>query len=243
MTTMLEELTPAQVQTLSRLGNDLPFYSKHCLKIVDKAGNLLPLVFNRAQLYIHSVIERQRAATGMVRVVILKGRQQGCTPYVQARYFHRTNFKAHLSAFVLSHHSESTAKIFGIAQKFRANLPGDLRLPLVKDSEKSLQMENDSGYAVGTAGSAEIGRGSTVHLFHGSEVAFYENADKLSTGLMQTVADVPGTEVIFESTANGPGNFFYNLVMGAINHSNGFELIFIPWYWQPEYTDPGANLQ
>jgi hypothetical protein len=82
-----------------------------------------------------------------------------------------------------------------------------------------------------------------VHLFHGSEVAFYENADKLSTGLMQTVADVPGTEVIFESTANGPGNFFYNLVMGAINHSNGFELIFIPWYWQPEYTDPGANLQ
>jgi hypothetical protein len=60
---------------------------------------------------------------------------------------------------------------------------------------------------------------------------------------MQTVPDVPGTEVIFESTANGPGNFFYNLVMGAINHSNGFELIFIPWYWQPEYTDPGANLQ
>jgi hypothetical protein len=55
-------------------------------------------------------------------------------------------------------------------------------------------MENGSGYSVGTAGSAQIGREMTVQLFHGSEVAFYENAEQLSTGLMQTVADAPGTE-------------------------------------------------
>lgn len=234
----LPELTEQQRVVLTRLATNLEYYSKHCLKIVDKGGDVVSLNFNFAQHYLHSVLEKQRAATGMVRAIILKGRQQGCTTYIQARYFHRTSFRSNLSAFVLAHQVESTIKIFGMAQRFRRNLPMDLQQPLLKDTERAMAMDNGSSYTVGTAGSAQIGRGMTVHLFHGSEVAFYENADELSTGLMQTVADMPGTELIFESTANGPGNFFYELVMGAISGKNGFILIFIPWYWQNEYSDP-----
>jgi len=219
------------------LTNDLPFYAKSCLKIVNKAGEIIPLTLNKSQLYIHAMLEKQRADTGMVRAVILKGRQQGCTTYIQGRYFHKTNFRSNLSAFVLAHQAESTLKIFGMATKFRQNLSDHLKIPLTKDTERAMTMDNGSSYTVGTAGSAQIGRGMTVQLFHGSEVAFYENADELSTGLMQTVADVPGTEIIFESTANGPGNFFYNTVMGAVAGKNGFLLIFIPWYWQDEYQD------
>lgn len=233
----MSELTAVQEQVLRKLSQVLPFYSKHCLKIVDKAGTIMPLVFNRAQLYIHEKLEEQKRTTGMVRAVILKGRQQGCTTYIQARFFHRTSFISNLSAYVLAHQVESTIKIFSMSQKFRQNLPSDLQIPLEKDTERAMAMSNGSGYSVGTAGSAQIGRGMTVQLFHGSEVAFYENADQLSTGLMQTVADVSGTEVIFESTANGPGNFFYNLVMGAIAGTNGYMLIFIPWFWQEEYKD------
>jgi hypothetical protein len=231
----LPDLTPGQTTTLIRLTSNLEYYARHCLKIVDKSGQILPLEFNRAQQYIHFRLEKQRAETGMVRAVILKGRQQGCTTYIQARYFHKTNFKSNLSAYVLAHQVESTIKIFGMTQTFRRNLPQDFQIPLEKDTERAMMMENGSGYSVGTAGSAQIGRGMTVQLFHGSEVAFYENADALSTGLMQTVADVAGTELIFESTANGPGNFFFDVVNGAIAGKNGFELIFIPWYWQDEY--------
>lgn len=230
-------LTPQQRTVLTCLTNELNFYSRHCLKIVDKAGEVRPLIFNKAQEYIHYQLEKQRKSTGMVRAIILKGRQQGCTTYIQARYFHKTNFRSNISAYVLAHQVESTIKIFGMAQRFRRNLPLDLQQPLEKDTERAMVMENGSGYSVGTAGSAQIGRGMTVQLFHGSEVAFYENADELSIGLMQTVADVPGTELIFESTANGPGNFFYDLVNGAIAGKNGFILIFIPWYWQDEYRD------
>ena len=235
---MKEPLTHQQEVVLRKLANVLPFYSQHCLKIVDKAGLIRPLVLNKAQMYIHEKVEEQKRRTGMVRAVILKGRQQGCTTYIQARFFHRTNFTGNLSAYVLAHQVESTIKIFSMTQKFRVNLPTDLQQPLEKDTERAMAMSNGSGYSVGTAGSAQIGRGMTVQLFHGSEVAFYENADQLSTGLMQTVADVAGTELIFESTANGPGNFFYDLVMGAIAGTNGFMLIFIPWYWQDEYKDP-----
>jgi len=236
------DLTNDQRLILTRLVSDLDFYSAKCLKIVAKDGAILPLVFNRAQRTIHEKIEKQRRETGMVRAIILKGRQLGCTTYVQARYFHRTNFKSNLSAFVLAHQVESTIKIFGMAQKFRQNLPSDFQIPLEKDTERAMVMVGGSSYTVGTAGSAQIGRGMTVQLFHGSEVAFYENADQLSTGLMQTVADVHGTEVIFESTANGPGNFFYNLVMGAIAGKNGFVLVFIPWYYDDGYRDtPGLR--
>jgi hypothetical protein len=228
----MQTLTPAQEAALRRLATNLDFYASNCLKIVDKTGMVLPLKFNRTQKYVHDCLEKQKRDTGMVRAVILKGRQQGCTTYVQARFFHRTSFLSNLSAFVLAHQVESTIKIFKMTQTFRRNLPQDLQQPLEKDTERAMVMENGSGYSVGTAGSAQIGRGMTVQLFHGSEVAFYENADALSTGLMQTVADAPGTELIFESTANGPGNFFYDLVNGAIAGKNGFLLVFIPWYWQ-----------
>jgi hypothetical protein len=99
-------------------------------------------------------------------------------------------------------------------------------------------IENGSSYSVGTAGSAEIGRGLTIHLLHGSEVAFFENSDQLSTGLLQAVPDVNGTELVLESTANGPGGWFYDLCMGAIAGKNGFQLIFLPWYWDDGYKDP-----
>lgn len=230
-------LTENQTQILHALAKDYPYYSKKCLKIITKDGQICPFVLNRAQMYLHSRIEAQKAALGRVRVVILKGRQQGCTTYIQGRYFHKTQFKTNLSAYILAHQSESTLKIYSMASKFQQNLPQGLKFPLIKNTERAMTLENGSSYTVGTAGSAQIGRGMTVHLFHGSEVAFYENADELSVGLMQTVADVNGTEMIFESTANGPGNFFYDLCMGAIANKNGFELIFIPWYWQEEYKD------
>lgn len=237
-TDTLPGLNQEQMAALKRLAGEYPFYSRTCLKIVDKEGNLKPFILNRAQEYIHFRIEAQKKRIGRVRVVILKGRQQGCTTYVQGRYFHQTQFRNNLSAYILAHQAESTLKIYGIASKFQANLPLAIKFPLIKNTERAMTIENGSSYTVGTAGSAQIGRGMTVHLFHGSEVGFYENADELSVGLMQTVADVNGTEMIFESTANGPGNFFYDLCMGAIAGTNGFELIFIPWYWQEEYMDP-----
>ena len=239
----LQDLTPQHRATLTRLATDLPFFAAKCLKIVDKVGQIVPLVFSRAQRHIHESIEEQKQRTGRVRAVLLKGRQIYGTTYVQARFFHQTNFQSNLSAFVLSHQAASTISIFSMTQVFRKHLPEDLQMPLTKDTEKAMTMDNGSKYSVGTAGSAEIGRSMTVQRLHSSEGAFYENADQLSTGLMQTVADLPSTEVIFESTANGPSGFFYDLVMGAIAGTNGYELIFVPWYWCEDYKASTALLE
>ena len=95
-----------------------------------------------------------------------------------------------------------------------------------------------SEYAVGTAGNENVGRGGTVQLFHGSEVAFWEKTQGIKTGILQSVPDMPGTEVILESTANGMSNDFYTMCMDAESGKSDYKVIFIPWYWQEEYQRP-----
>ena len=53
-----------------RLRDDLEYYARNCLKIRTKAGKVDPFVFNKAQLHIHSQLERQLAETGRVRARI-----------------------------------------------------------------------------------------------------------------------------------------------------------------------------
>ena len=67
----------------------------------------------------------------------------------------------------------------------------------------------DSGYKIGTAGTKGVGRSSTLQLFHGSEVAFWPNAESHAAGVLREVPHMPGTEVLPESTANGLGNYFH----------------------------------
>lgn len=232
----LKQIAPDERELIHRLSDNLPYFASKCLKVVDKQGQLVPFIFNQAQWYIHTRVEEQKKRTGKVRMVIIKGRQEGCTTYIEGRFFKETLFNSNQSAYILAHQAESTLKIFSMAARFYANLPEPLKVTREKDTEKSMVYEHGSSYTVGTAGSSQVGRGMTVQYFHGSEVAFYENTEELSTGLMQTVADLPGTEVFLESTANGPGNFFHAKVLQALAGKGDFELIFIPWYWMDEYA-------
>ena len=52
---------------------------------------------------------------------------------------------------------------------------------------------------------------------------------------MQAVPDADGTEVIWESTANGVGNFFHEQWKLAEKGLSEFQAIFVPWFWQDEY--------
>src|SRR5690606_35200614 len=65
-------------EKLIRILKSLPLFAKNFLIIHDKLGAERPLMLNRAQQYIHERLEKQREATGKVRALILKGRQQGC---------------------------------------------------------------------------------------------------------------------------------------------------------------------
>lgn len=229
----------------NRLQNDLAYYCKRTLKIKPKVGPLEPFVFNTAQQYLHERIEAQKKRLGRVRIIIVKGRQQGCSTYVAARYYHTATRSEGQSVFILSHESQTTEKLFKIVERYHENAPDVARPHAEIHNRRQLEFANlKSDYSVGTAGNENVGRGGTLQLFHGSEVAFWQNTDEIQTGILQSIPDLPDTEIILESTANGMSNLFYDLVCEAEDKKNDYEVVFIPWYWQPEYrrdSPPDGN--
>ena len=92
-------------------------------------------------------------------------------------------------------------------------------------------------YKLASAEGGDIGRSDAFHLLHLSEVAFFDNTEDLSSGLLQTVQDLPGTEIAMESTGNGQSGMFFNMCEEASRQQNRgpWRLHFLPWPLMPEY--------
>lgn len=230
--------TKSQKATHRRLDDDFPFFARHVLKIQDKeTGILQDFKFNQAQLFLHNEIERQRSDIGKVRVLIVKGRQQGCSTYTEGRFYWRAVRHHNKKAFILSHQSKTTKMLFDMVERYWELSPEPIRPEVKVANRQELVFKSiNSQYAVGTAGSSDVGRGGTVQLFHGSEVAFWENMTDIKTGVLQSVPGGRETEIILESTANGMSNDFYTMCMDALESKSDYRVIFIPWYWQDEYA-------
>lgn len=233
----MEQLDNQQLrELLSSCINDFEFFSSKQLKIASKAGRLEPLKLNQAQLYIHERIEQQLFEQGHIRAIILKGRQQGASTYVEGRFYWKVRFRKAVRAFILTHLQEATDNLFAMVERYHNNLHPLLKPATSSDSAKELAFsQNGSGYKVSTAGSKGTGRGSTIHYFHGSEVAFWPNAEKHAAGVLQAVPQGNETEVILESTANGVGGYFHTQWQKAEKGDSDFIAIFVPWFWQDEY--------
>jgi len=95
-----------------------------------------------------------------------------------------------------------------------------------------------SGYKVATAGSKNAGRSDTVQFLHGSEVAFWPNAQEIMAGLGQTVPLIAGSEVILESTANGLNNLFHQMWCKACEGKSDYMPVFLPWFIEKNYRRP-----
>lgn len=243
----MDNLTQEQIDKLKRLEEDFAFRIKTCIKIQDKeTGQSVPFVMNRVQQYLHEKLEDQKRRTGRVRAVILKGRKQGMSTYVAARYFDAMMREDNSEAFILAHREDTVNTLYDIVSRFHANYPdfkvkgftGEnviARQSIVEQNATRFAFENGSAYTVGTAGEGHIGRGFTIRKLHLSEAAYYRNGENISAGIMKAVPDAEGTEILVESTASGTNNLFYNLCQKARSGKGSFELIFIPWFWQEEY--------
>lgn len=225
------------IARLAKLVDNLEAFSAHCLKVLSKEGELVPFIWNKAQRYIHAKLEQQKAEKGYVRALVLKGRQQGCSTYVAARYYNRTSTNFGKRAFIVSHEDKSTTNLFNMVKRY------DDHNPLAPSKKASNAQELvfgrlDSGYKLATAGSKDVGRGNTAQMLHGSEFGFWANAQTHLAGLGNSIPLAAGTEIILESTANGLGNAFHLMWEQAEAGMGEYIAIFVPWMWQEEYRLP-----
>jgi len=217
----------------------LDMYCANLIKIKTKDGRIKPFYWNREQAYVHRQIEEQKRATGRVRALVLKARQRGISTYIGARFYHKTTLWMGQRTFILTHEDAATQNLFDMVSRIHENMARDYRPVATADNANELDFGKlDSGYRVGTAKTKARGRGDTIQNFHGSEVAFWPNAHDHAAGIVQAVPDLSDTEIIYESTANGVGGFFYEQWIQAEQGRSPFIAIFIPWYWAKDYQKP-----
>jgi hypothetical protein len=226
-----------QTAIRQRFKDDRAHFAARCLQIRAKSGELVPLSFNSVQQYVDQKLDEQRRDTGRVRALVLKARQEGLSTYIGARYYHRVIHQRGCHCFILTHSQDATDNLFAMVDRFHRNNKEGIAPRTGAANAKELTFPGlDSGYRVATAGAKSTGRGSTVQLFHGSEVAFWPNASDHMAGAMQQVPDLDGTEIVLESTANGIGGSFHEKWQQAEAGDGDYLPLFVPWFWAAEYS-------
>src|SRR5215831_16898363 len=97
-----------KLATLKNLAKFAPAF----LTIKNKAGRPIPFQLNQAQVFAHNRLEAQLKQLGRVRALVLKGRQQGLSTLIQARFFHKVITVRGQKAFILTHEAEATKNLF-----------------------------------------------------------------------------------------------------------------------------------
>ena len=170
------------------------------------------------------------------RVVVLKARQLGVSTLTRAWHFWKAYMSDQPTQYaVISHTRDSAEELHRMEKTFYENLPAPLKRPLARSSTKTLKFE-DSGaelrtYTAGGKGGTRSYAMNSVHL---SEFAFYEDQEETMATVMAAVGE---GQIVIESTPNAHGDMFHDLVRGAMDGENGWELVFFPWFVHPQYQD------
>jgi hypothetical protein len=228
----------AMLNVRRRLRDDFDYYAQKALKIRTKDAQISPLKLNAAQQVLMDSITKQYAETGMVRIIILKGRQQGMSTMVGGYLYSQVSQKTAKKAIVVTHKSDSTTTLFNMTKRYHENIPEILKPNTSYSSRKELVFDKlDSSFMVATAGGDGIARGETITHAHLSELAFWKEsiARENLNGLLQSIPETPDTAVFIESTASGVTGPFYEMWQGAEKGINGYLAVFVPWFIQKEY--------
>lgn len=201
------------------------------LRIDNKQGLVVPFKFNKLQQHFH--LNKSH------RNIILKHRQGGCSGSVLADQFTDCIFIPHTQCAVVSHEGRATQRLLDRVQFFYDSMDEPRpQLGAESRSEKSFPELHSSIY-IGTAGARAFGRGDTIKKALLSELAYYEDAERILSGVEDAV---PMTgELTIECTPNGEsgeGEVFYREWIKAREGKSPYKPFFFPWWWSEDYAIP-----
>ena len=217
---------------------DFDEYRKHLRIRPREGGARVPFRLNEAQTVLHHRLKQELDEFGRIRALVPKARRMGVSTYVGSRFFHQTATQFGRRSQVVAHRTDSASNLHKEIKEFCAGLPSFLRPSVGATNARELIFEKlKSLYKVASAEGGEIGRSDDFHALHLSEAAFMEAVEDLSSGLLQTVQDLPGTEIVMESTGNGPTGMFHSMCEQASKEGNKglWRLHFLPWTIMSEY--------
>lgn len=197
---------------------------------------VVPFVLNGAQASLdHSTLLHRMH-------VILKARQLGISSYIIARFLAKCMTVEGTHAAIVSHEKQATARLLRRAHFFLDNIERSKEvIPREYDNKYELTFpKKNSSLFIGTAGQRAFTRGDMITDFHGSEIAFWPEADVLMQGVIGALTG--DAELFLESTANGMGGYFYEVCSKAQKDEGRgdypFKFHFFPWHIDTGYAKP-----
>ena len=176
------------------------------LHVLDKdAGKVIPFVLNDEQeVLLDALLEHNK-------VVVCKARQIGCSTLIRAYFLWKTYVSTEpTTSTIISYTRASADHLHSIDKEFYVGLPKPLQRKLSKQSSRTLTFKDTK---------------STLRSFTAG--------GKAGSTRSFVVASVGEGQIVIETTPNGPGDKYHELVVAA--PQNGWHVCFFPWHKHRNY--------
>jgi len=261
-----------------RIKYDFEFWAASFIKIKPKAGSKLaldskgedvPFILNRGQRKYLTYLLQLWDAKKPIRIILLKARQWGGSTLTQifAMWIQFVHFKKWNSC-ICAHIESAAHNIEGLYANAISKYPYQLdpeanepfhTKPYMRSQTTRLVSTRNCTISIGTSNKPNNLRSSDISIAHFSEVAFYKNgenpeqAEEFVRNINSSVAPVFGTMIVYESTADGVGDFFHSEWLAAVksayeaqftpNPRPYFMPVFVAWLDIESYALPIENYE
>ena len=242
-----------------RMRHDFPFWAALFVFIKSKGGgDDIRFRLNSPQRTLISTFEQMRIAGKPIRLVLLKARQWGGSTATQIymawlQLVHRTG----LNSLIVGHVKDASTEVKDMFDRMISQYPARLLYAIgekYKENEPVMEGVGKTGniqritqrnckIKIGTAEMPNSARGGDYNLVHLTEVGLWKTTEgrtpeQIVRSACSGILLEPYTMIVYESTANGTGNFFQREYDAAKAGLSQFKSLFIPWYAIEQYASP-----
>ena len=246
-----------------RIRYDFCFWAAMFVYIKNKGGGDDVLFkLTRPQRRFVARLEELRLAGKPIRIILLKARQWGGSTVSQLYMaWLMLVHKVGLNSLIIAHQGTATDEIKDMFDRMIKRYPVGLLDELgasYDNNEPKMVAVGKSGaifrvpqrnckVKLGTAERPDSCRGGDYNLVHCSEVGIWKKTDEKSPedivrSACSGILLEPYTMIVYESTANGTGNFFQREYDAAKRGQSQFEAMFVSWFDIEKYSMPIDDL-
>lgn len=247
----------------ARIKYDFPFWAAMFVMIKNKdGGDDINFKLNHPQRKLVGLFESMRVNNEPIRVVVLKARQWGGSTLTQIymawiQLVHKKSW----NSIIVGHEMTSTTEVENMFDKMLEAYPISMLYPMgssynkkepkrigTKSNNISKIPQRNCKIKLGTAERPQSARGGDSSLVHCTEIAFWKTTEgKTPQQIVRSACagakPVPLSMIVYESTANGTGNFFQRTYDAAKKGDSSFKSIFVAWFEIEGYQLPIDNLE
>ena len=240
-----------------RVKHDFAFWAAMYVFIKQKGGGEdVHFRLNRPQRKLIMRFERRRLHGKPIRLILLKARQWGGSTATQIYMaWLQLVHKVGLNSLIVGHVKDASTEVKDMFDKLIKEYPIKMLYEMgeaYNETEPKIVGVGQSGnihripqrnckIKVGTAEKPNSARGGDYNLVHCTEVGLWVTTDgKTPEQIVRSACSgillKPYTMIVYESTANGTGNFFQREYDAAKAGKSQFESLFVAWFEIEQYA-------